>query len=724
MSHMKSLALALLLFSCAVCFAQTGQIRGRVVSKVELEPLTGVNVLLQGTLRGTTTNANGEFLLSGIPAGRYSLAFSLIGYQHELVPDVEIRVDSVLEFTIELTPVPIQTAPVVVTASKREQSLQDIPISISLMESHTIESHNFVSVEDALRYVPGVNLTESQVSIRGSSGYSRGAGSRVLMLVDGIPLLTGDTGELNFESIPIGQVDRIEVLKGAGSALYGSNALGGVINVIMKPIPQSPSISSRIYGGLYGGSSYASWDWGGGTRSLNGVALSYGERFGETGILAYGSRFSDDGYRQNDYRRRYNGYLKLRHDFSSFDAVTTTFSLLHQRRASFLNWKDLDNALVPADVQQGDWVRSTRFFLSSQYQHVVSKDAIVAVRGMWYRNRFEDSIDTTTHRSESDVLRGEGLVTWSIDPSHILTIGLEGNIENVDADLFGDRSGFGGALYAQDEITINKDLQLTLGTRVDLQDLDSLESDGQVNPKATLLYRPSTGTTLRASFGRGFRSPSVAEAFVRTSFSVLTVVPNPALKSERSYSYELGVNRYLGETALLDLAVFWNDFSNLIEPLFTTGTTVQFTNVTSARIQGVEIGFKADLFDKSLFLDFGYTFVYPRDRTRNDILKYRPRHLLYTASNLQLGLFTLGADFRYLSRVERIDEAFTGFIPDAAERVPIYVVDLRFGADFTTKGFPLSAVLNIRNLFQYNYVVLVGNMDPPRTFILTLEAKM
>jgi len=719
-SVLRTLLLVLFVFS----YAHSGGIKGVVVGKPALEPLAGVNVILQGTLIGTTTDAQGEFFLARVPVGTYTLTFSLIGHRRENIPDVSVSGDTVLQFRIELSAAPIQSEAVVVTASKREQSLQEIPSSISVMESRLIADRGLTNVEDALRYVPGVNLTETQVSIRGSSGYSRGVGSRVLMLVDGIPLLTGDTGELNFESIPIGQVDRVEVLKGAGSALYGSNALGGVINVLTKPIPADVETQVRLHGGFYSAPSFRSWDWGGGTRFLSGGAFTHSRRFGNTGILLYGSQVGNDGYRQNDYRRRYNGYLKLSHEFSAFDELSLTLNVLHQRRGSFLNWKNLDSALIPPDLQQGDWVRSTRFFLSSQYQHIVVPNLFVTFRGLWFRNRFDDTVDTLTHRSESDMARGEIQATWFVGDRHVLTFGLDGNLESVEASLFGSRNGGGGALYAQDEVVLTDQLNLTIGARCDLQDVDSLESDSQISPKAALLYAPAAGTALRASFGRGFRTPSVAETFITTNISILTLVPNPGLSAERSASYEVGIHQILGDLAQVDFALFQSDFSNLIEPRFVSGSTAQFINVTRARIQGMELNCTLELFERALILDAGCSLINPKDLSGNDVLKYRPRTILYLTGALHKGIFMLGADVRHLSKVERIDEEFKAFVPDADARVPITVVDVRAGLNVTVAGQPVSFVLNVANVLQHNYVEIVGNLAPPRSVVLTVEAEL
>ncbi|MBP1649048.1 MAG: TonB-dependent receptor plug, partial [Bacteroidetes bacterium] len=215
-----------------------GSIAGRVTGGSQAEAIVGANVLLRGTTRGTTTDIQGAYRLRDVFPGTYTLIFSIVGYERVTRSGVVVEEGKETVVNVGMDQAPVQAEQIVVTASKRDQSLEDVPVSISILDAADIQRRNSQAIDDALRYVPGVNMTGTQVNIRGSSGYSLGAGSRVLMLLDGIPFIAGDTGELNFEAIPMGQVDRIEVVKGASSALYGSNALGGVINVITKPIPE------------------------------------------------------------------------------------------------------------------------------------------------------------------------------------------------------------------------------------------------------------------------------------------------------------------------------------------------------------------------------------------------------------------------------------------------------------------------------------------------------
>ena len=206
-------------------------------------------------------------------------------------------------------------------------------------------------------------------------------------------------------------------------------------------------------------------------------------------------------------------------------------------------------------------------------------------------------------------------------------------------------------------------------------------------------------------------------------------VPNKDLRPEESKSYEIGVKQALWAFGALDLSAFRSDYDNMIEPgLYTEGDQIliQWRNVVKARVQGGEATVYASFFDGGLVSSLGYTYVYPRDLTANDILKYRPRHVFTANAHGRIGWWTAAVDFRYVSRVERIDEELvdTGVIPDGDARVPIYVTDVRIGGDFSFLGFPLNITLSVNNLFQHRYVELMGNIMPPRNYVLVIDAKL
>jgi outer membrane receptor for ferrienterochelin and colicins len=529
----------------------------------------------------------------------------------------------------------------------------------------------------------------------------------------------------------MGQVDRIEVVKGASSALYGSNALGGVVNIITKPIPETPETIVRTYGGLYNKPAYDQWNWSDKSRFFNGQSFSHMRRVGDLGVSLFFSRQIDDGYRQNDYRRRYNFLMKTREDFSSSGSMTLTFGLAYQFMGQFLYWRSVDSALIPPLRHQSDNIKSTRYFLSGLYNTAFSDHVLFTVKAMGYHNDwgFQQSGDPERTESLSDGVRLEALATILPGWSQTLTCGVDGNIDLIGGGMFGDHRIGGLALFAQDEATLLRDVTLTLGARFDVQSVGLTGEGGQLNPKAALLYRPVEGTAVRASYGEGFRVPSLPEAFVEAGSTGLLAVPNKDLKPERSKSYEAGVSQSLGDIGSIDLAAFRSDIDNLIEPgLFAVGSDlqVQWRNVTRARVQGFETSFQARFFKGDVLCDLGYTYVYPEDLTHDDILKYRPRHVLHGDVRGRFGWLSASADFRFVSRIERIDDELVdaGVIPDGDQRVPIYVTDIRLSADLSLTGIPLSVSLNVNNLFQHNYVELIGNVMPPRTYVLVLESRL
>lgn len=726
----------ILLLMCAGAqgFSAGGSIIGKVTSPSEgqPEPLVGAVVLVQGSVRGTTTNIKGEFRIPDLPPGTYTLVVSMVGYQRSVRPGIRVEEGGEAVVNVSLTSSPVQFDQVVVTASKRQQSLEEVPISLSVLDANEIRHRNAMVLDDALRYIPGVNMTGFQVNIRGSSGYNRGAGSRVLMLLDGIPFITGDTGELNFETIPVGQVDRIEVVKGASSALYGSNALGGVINIITKEIPEQASTHIRLFGGMYNQPSHNEWKWSSKNRFVQGQSISHAYRVGDLGVALFLSRQFDDGYRQNDHRRRYNFYLKLREDFPQQSALALTFGLLYQYGGQFLYWRNMDAALLPPVEQKDDNIKSIRFFTTGQYSTVINENVQLTTRAMWFHNDWGFETRSGIGRAESiaDDFRFETAATLLPHVDHTVTTGVDVNVDLIGGDVITQRVIGGFALFGQDEIKLANPLTLILGVRYDFSSVGVTTPGGQLNPKLGLAYTPAEGTTFRTSVARGFRVPAVAEAFLMAGFSNVIARPNEDLRPERNWGGEVGLAQRLGGFGTFDIAAFRSDFDDLIEvdvvDTASNSLLFQWRNVAKARIQGVEASLKLGFFDGGLQSSVGYTYVWPQDLTRNDILRYRPRHLLYTTLSGRVDPVFGSVDFRYISRVDRVDDVLskTGVVLDGEERTEILVTDFRLGYDFNLGKVPVTLTASVNNAFQYNYVELIGNMMPPRTYLLALDVRM
>jgi iron complex outermembrane receptor protein len=729
----------LLTYIALVCLLQasnaqqkTGSIIGIITDAKTGEPLYGVNVLLRGTIRGTATDIQGKYQIKEIREGTCDITFSLVGYLSRTVNHIVIQSDEETHLDLSLEQAPIQAEQVVVTASRREQSLRDVPVSVSTVTAKTIADRVSVTLDDALRYVSGVNMMQDQVNIRGSTGYSRGVGSRVLILIDGLPYITGDTGEITWETLPMFQIDRIEVVKGAGSALYGSSALGGIINVITKDISEMPEIRFRLFSGIYDKPRFAEWDWSSKPRFNSGGFISYSNHAGTLRYLISISRTVDESYRQNDVYHRWGLYTKMNYNFSQYQSAILTTNIQWRNHGNFFWWRSLREATEPADAQLNGEVNSARGNVSLAYKEFLSEKFYYTLKTIYYGNFWQDdSSGRINNTSASHVSHTECQSTYEFSKNNLITIGVAGDYGIINSDIFGTHANDGFAFFAQDEITPFESIKLTVGARYDWQEFDGgrlpgFPSRGRLNPKVGLVSTPTATTTLRASYGEGFRYPSISEIFTSVTTGVIQVkiVPNDSLRPERSVSYEIGGSQLLGERVLLDLAFFQNDFFDLIEGgVNPSRLEIKFNNVTRARIRGLELGFKADWFKQLIATDISYTYIDPLDLGQNAILKFRPRHLLYGSIAANYKRLQAGMDFRYVSRIETIDENLVHLAPiiNGEKRVACRVIDIHAGYNLKIVDLPLHIGLMVKNLTNYHYVELLGNLAPIRTYYLSIE---
>ena len=708
--------------------SRDGSISGEIRSAKDGTPLLGASVFLENTVLGAATDVQGRFRLKGIPPGVYSLACSMIGYTRKVVSHIEVSPRKVARVTVDLSPLPVQTAPVVVTATNHEESLLSVPVSVDVVNAKTIMDLNPTSVKDVLQYVPGVRVLENQIDIRGYTGYSLGVGSRVLLLLDGMPLLTGDTGEIPWEMIPVDEIERIEVVKGAASALYGSSALGGVINIITRDIPSTPETDFRIYSGLYDQPYYPQWRWSDKLRGMNGFYASHSQRFGNFGILAYGGYGMNNGFRQNDSYERWNGFAEMEYDFSPFEQLKLISNIAHENQASFYYWSSLNDPLQPDPAQTNAQTLTTRWNTDLLFKGYSGDKFSYNVKGEFFSSFLKyDSAGIGAATSFANEANVEAQGTWTPAENYRLTFGAVGNLDRVIALYYGTHLGLGTAGYFQGEFRLMPILRLDAGARYDLQEIVGLSPWTSVSPKLGVVYTAGPTTTLRASVARGFRAPSLAELYINEGTPYFPIVPNLSLQPEDSWSFEVGGTQFISDHVMLDLAVYQSNFSNLIEASFdSTGgkLRIMFDNVSRARVQGAEVDLKTDFFKRILRLDFGYTYTWPIDLTTGQFLRFRSRDLFYASGTLSYGVFSVGADFRYISKMLRLDDLLQSFIPNWNAQVPIELFDARASINMAHFGLPVTIGIHINNLFQYNYVEVPGNLGPIRNFLLSLEGRI
>jgi len=708
--------LTLLIFSINAnkLFAQTYSISG-VITDIKSKPVPGVNVFIIKTNIGTASDDKGNFKISELKNGTYTLEFSAIGYEKLIKENIVIQDKSII-LNIVLKESIIQTEEVLVTAGKYKQKKSELPVSAEIIAGSEFTERNFSNLADAVRYVPGVTMTEDQISIRGSSGYSRGTGSRALLAIDGLPFYTGDTGEIVWEMIPVSEIQRVEIIKGAASSLYGSSAIGGVVNCLTRDISEKPLTIINGFYGIFDKPYYNEWDWSGKRRPFNGLTLSHSNTFGNLGFNISFTRLEESSYRQDDDFKKYIGFLKTVYNFSSVSSLTFLANTFNKRAGQFLYWKDSRNALIMPDKNLNDRIETNRYLFGLIYKNLINDKFLLNANVSYYRNNFKDN-EIIPNESTSNLYRGEAQLNSNLTDFIVLTSGIEGNFSKVNSSLFGNPVAHGIGVYSVADISFSFPLIISIGLRYDYSKLDSLDGSGMISPKLGFNYKVLNNFILRSSLGTGFRAPTLSEAFTSTSSGGIIVKPNPNIKSEHNLTVEFGLNYSPFNQLNLDLAAFSNEYYDMIEPgIDPKDGKVVFTNLVRARIQGLETSALINILTDQLTLSFNYTYMWARDLETGLALRYRPRHIFYSGIDFRKWNFEAEINFRYTSRVEEIDEELIdlGIVVDGELRVPVYTTDLKLGYDFLSTGFPLNIYLNIKNIFNYNYIELIGNIRPIR----------
>lgn len=711
-------ALYLILFFESISLAQNFTLSGRVTDS-NITPLPLVNIFVEELNAGTTTDAEGFYQINNLSAGKFTIQYSFIGYR-KFFTTVEITNQNIV-LNVSLENEIIETEDVIVTAGKYEQKQSELSISTHVIQSSFLKSKNISNLEDAFRYIPGINMTEDQISIRGSSGYSRGAGSRVLLALDGVPFYTGDTGETIWELIPINSIQKIEIIKGAASSLYGSTAIGGVVNLITQPVGEIPSTSINAFVGFYDKPYYDEWKWSEDLKTFNGLTLSHKHKFESFSFNLSLTRLESKGYKQSGFYHKYIGFAKLNYSFSALTSIKLLFNSLNKRSGNFLYWKNSSHALVPPDNSQGERIETNRYLSALIFKSALTDKNIIEAKFSYYLNKWNDNSDFM-NKSNSDIFRGEVQLSNFISDELVNISGSEYTYSQVKSNIFGDRKSNSFGIYSQIDFNLIENLKSNLGLRYDLNLLEGLKSFSSVSPKIGFNYKANQKIILRSSAGWGFRAPSLAEAFTSTSGGGIIVKPNTSIEPEKNFSVEAGINYLLFENWTWDIAIFENELFNFIEPsVDPSDGLIFFNNVTRARIQGSEITSEILFFDKKIILTFGYTYLWARDVNLNKSLKYRPRHSFISSAQYNFSNFNFGLNFRYWSRVEEIDEELKFIVQDADKRVEVFLLDLNAGFDFKRLSLPIKINFIANNLLNYNYIELIGNLQPIRNFSLSME---
>jgi vitamin B12 transporter len=484
-----------------------------------------------------------------------------------------------------------QTDPVVVTATKVETPQSQLGASVSIVTEDEVRTYHYTGIEEALRNVPGVEIQRSG-SLGKTTGIKiRGAGSQqVVVLVDGLRVSSPTLGITELSDLTLDGIDRVEIVRGPQSTLYGADAIGGVVNIITKKGQGPPQGSAWVAGGSYGT-----------VREQANVQGS----FGGFNYNLSGSRYDTRGQFNNDDSdlTSFNGRVGYDFPWKGELSLTGRYSKLNLDLPVF---STIPRTVFDPNAQS----RSETYFYSLVYRQPIFDWWDVRVRyGQWWNNAgfqnlpppgsFTTISQIDTRRQEAEVVTSFRMGSWNT-----LTLGYENRAEQGRS-----RGDFSRALETQsgffeDQVSLFDRLFLSGGLRYESNNVFGHELTPRV---AAALVIKETGTKLRASWGKGFRAPTINDLFF-PGFG------NPDLQPEHSESYDVGFDQKLWRNRVrFGSTFFHNQFSNLIQFVFDPVTFLAAPfNVGHAITEGVETYVEVEPLDW-LMLWANHTYTRTRD---------------------------------------------------------------------------------------------------------------
>lgn len=735
-------------------FAQSAILKGTVKDD-KGEGLIGATIT-SGT-QGVVTDIDGNYSMT-LAAGVYTLEYSYVGYTAQK-KEIRIIGSEVQVIDIQLVDANNILNQVTVTSGRYERKLGEVTVSLDILKPDLIERNNTQSIDKVLEKVPGVAIVGGQPSIRGGSGFSYGAGSRVLILVDDIPALQADAGSPNWSDFQVETIEQIEVVKGAASALYGSSALNGVINIRTAYAKDKPITTFSTFYNSYDDPKDKSLIWYDKQPFSTGFNVTHRRKINKLDLVLGTNWQTTSSFNKDTYDSTGRITIGTRYRLRENLQVGFNANINFGTSKYFFYWLDGDKGVMQGTPSTITKNRKLRYTIDPFISYFDKKGNRHKLLGRFFsvENRVSGG-----NQNQSDLYYGEYQYQRAWEGDWVTTAGLVSGATFIRAQLYGDTTyrSFNLAPYVQIEKKINR-LNLAAGARYERNSVHSPEyirwaktsprydtiPNGVVREARPVFrlganYQVSDYTYLRASIGQGYRFPTVAEKFITSNLSAAFIIPNTKLRSETGWSSEIGVKQGLkiGQwNGFADASVFWTEYQDMMEFVFIPQyLAFQSQNVGNTRIRGAEftLAGQGNIGKTQVSLLTGYTYIDPRFKefgTREmtdisvdyNVLKYRFRHAFKFDGEAKYKGVALGLSSNYNSFMEAIDKIFNQIIPGVKEfreknNAGVNIVDVRLSYSFL-RYYKLSFLL--KNATNVLYTQRPALLEAPRNFNMRLDVK-
>ncbi len=530
---------------------------GHVVSGGEHIPF--VNIYLEDSNHGTTTDVTGHYMMVDLPLGEYTLVARMIGYEIQK-KQISLKSGETLEINFDLNETRIRVNEVVVTGTKTFKRQTESAVIVNVLDRKTIKNVAAQTVSETLNFQPGLRMevdcqtcNYSQLRMNGLGGaYSQ-------ILVNGRSVFSPLTGLYGLEQLPAEMVERIEVVRGGASALYGSSAIGGTVNIITQ-MPQRNSYEITSSNSVVGD--------GAADYMVNGTLTALSQRR-NTGVALYTSLRQRDAYDHNNDNfselpaLRNNSFgLNTFFNVSERQKIEANFSSMHEYRyggemtdgPAYLAKQSEErthNVLMGGldyEITSDNYNTTFVVYVAGQY---TTRDHFTGIAPydeselQQYNNNppygnsknYTLQAGTQLNQTLNNFLSGTNVLTFGAE---YLTDDVYDEIEAYNYLIDQNSRNFGA--FAQSDWEVFRKLNLLSGVRADKH---NFVNEIIINPRVSLLYKPNENTQLRLSWSTGFRAPQAFDADMHIAFAgggIQTVSLADDLKEERSQSLSTSLN--------------------------------------------------------------------------------------------------------------------------------------------------------------------------------------
>ncbi len=647
------------LLASVLVYGNSGAISGHITDKQTGEPLPWVTVMVEGTNRGTATTIDGSYDIPRVSPGTHKMMASIIGYATEII-EVVVEPGQHAHVDIVLNEDPLRLSGVVVTATRTPRYIKDVPVRTEVISRKEIRDKGAHNLYEALDGTPGLRVEQQCQACNFSILRMQGLGAdHTQILLDGQPVYSGLASVYGLQQLGTADIGQIEVVKGAGSALYGSNAVAGAINIISTV----PHKTEYTIGVEFGEHSTNKYEITAGTRKDN-VAISLsaqqsrGNAIDETGD----GNGRDEVHKPDGISDRVRtniknaGFSVFVDDLSGFDQLVIRGHIISETRQG---GELLDDAFENPFYAGSERIITDRYSFGFGYSKNFRNGSELHADATFTRHKRNATNDTFLSDYEELIgetppveelrpyLADEDLYVASLNyvfplgGTHRLLAGmqysrneLDESGKYVDHDLAESYTSFSSkkadqfGAYLQDEFFLSGNLEMVAGIRFDYhKSKDSFRGSGNVatdgvepieynestvNPRFAMKYKAAENLILRGSFGTGFRVPYGFSEDLHLCSGSPRVYKSADLKPEKSYSYSFTADYFLSAVNL-SLNLYRTDLKNAIsfaeadEDIVNRGYTYQWENIDDARVMGAEIGSQFIIADNlSLAVNFAY----------------------------------------------------------------------------------------------------------------------